>query len=222
MKWAYQIRHRLKAAIVLTAIIIVVLLSNFSERNSFSNLDHSMAAINKDRLKPAAYLFDISSNLYRKRLLHDDNSGHTEGQLKTLVSQHNRNIALLIDDYEATYLTFEERVQWVAFRQSLQEYNNLEASWLRLHAKDRKAALAMHSSIDRRFNATMQTLDRLSRIQVGEGENLAKSSHSIVNNTLVLSYLQIALLVILGLATLVLLSVSDNALFRQQQNQVWN
>jgi hypothetical protein len=222
MKWAYQIRHRLKAAIVLTVIIIVVLLSNFSERNSFSNLDHSMTAINNDRLKPAAYLFDISSNLYRKRLLHDDNSGHTEEQLKTLVSQHNRNIALLINDYEATYLTFEERVQWVAFRQSLQEYNNLEASWLQLHAKDKKAALAMHTTIDSRFNATMQTLDRLSSIQVGEGENLAKSSHSIVNNTLVLSYLQIGLLVILGLATLVLLSVSDKALFRQQQNQVWN
>src|ERR1044071_2800541 len=152
MKWAYQVRYKLKAAFVLTAIIIVVLLSNFSERRSFSNIDDSIAAINKDRLKPATYIFNISSNLYRKRLLHDENTNHTEEQLKTLASKYNRNIALLIDDYEATYLTTEERMQWVAFRQSLQDYNNLEASWLQLHGTDEKAALTMHGDIDRRFD----------------------------------------------------------------------
>lgn len=222
MKWAYSVKHKLKAAFVLTGIIVVILLSNFSERRSFSNLDNSMVSINNDRLKPANYIFGISSNLYRKRLLHDDNVVQSQEQLQAQASQHNRSIALLMKDYETTYLTKEEKKQWNTFKQNLQEYNNLEASWLRLHAHNTEAALAMHSTIDRQFDVTMQTLDKLSSIQVGEGDNLAKNSHSMVSSTLALSYLEISLLIVLGIFALVILSVSDNALFRQQQNQVWN
>ncbi|WP_276135257.1 MCP four helix bundle domain-containing protein [Polluticoccus soli] len=222
MKWAYYVQHKLKAAFVLTGIIVVVLLNNFLDRRNFSNLDETMVSINNDRLKPAAYIFEISSNLYRKRLLHDENNFHTPEQLSALAVQYNRNIALLMKDYETTVLTTEEKKQWTAFRQNLQNYNDLEASWLRLHNDNREAATAMHGNIDRRFDATMQTLDKLNRIQVGEGDNLTKSTHSIVNSTMVMSYLEISLLIILGIFALVILSVSDNALFRQQQNQVWN
>ncbi|MCD6064122.1 MAG: hypothetical protein K0R82_2033 [Flavipsychrobacter sp.] len=222
MKWAYYVKYKLKAAIVLMGIIIVILLSNFSERRSFSSLDSSMASINNDRLKPATYIFEISNNLYRKRLLHDANVAHTQEELRARTLQHNRNIALLMADYENTYLTTEEKMHWTAFKQQLQNYNDLEASWLRLHKEDKTSALAMHGNIDRRFDATMQSLDRLNRIQVGEGDNLTKNTHSIINNNMMLSYLEISLLVILGLATLVLLSVSDNALFSQKQKQVWN
>jgi uncharacterized membrane protein SpoIIM required for sporulation len=222
MKWAYRVRHKLKAAWVLTGIIIVILLSNLSERNSFSNLDNSMSSIYNDRLKPAAYIYDITNNLYQKRLLQDGNTAHQPQELKQLMQQHNADIALLMKKYETTYLTEEEKKQWLAFKTHLQEYNTIENQWLTLTLSDATAAMAMHDNIDKHFNLTLDNLNSLNKIQVGEGNNLQQHSRSIVNSTLIISYLEIALLIVLGLCTLVLLSVSDNTLFRQQHNQVLN
>lgn len=222
MKWAYQIKYKLKAAFLLTGIIIVILVSNFSETNSFTNLDDSMTSIYNDRLKPATYLFEISSNLYRKRLLHDAAAQHTPAELNALAQKHNEGIAALVKNYETTYLTKEEREQWLTFKAHLHEYDALENTWLKTNANDKDAALAMHAQIDDRFNATMHNLDNLSRIQVGVGNDLQQSSHSIISANVLLSYLEMALLIVLGLFTLILLSTTDNALLKRQQNQVWN
>lgn len=222
MKWAYQIRYKIKTATFLTGIMIVILLSNLWERSQFSDLDESMTSIYNDRLKPASYLYELSNLLHQKRLLHDRNVVYPKAELEHRVTESNGAIAGLIKAYETTVLTPEERTQWLLFRERLREYDFQEQQWLAAYGKNQEVADGMHSRIHQAFNLTLGNLNALNKIQVGEGTNLQRSSHSIVSNTLILSYLEIALLIILSLFTLVILSISDNRLFRQIEKQALN
>ncbi len=217
MKWAYHIKHKIKAAFVLAIIILVILLGNLVIRERFSSIDKSMSSIYNDRLKPSAYLYDISHNIYQKRLLHnEDVNAHTS----SLIYSHNKTIATLIGQYEQTVLTDEEKQQWKLFKQHLYRYNALENDWLK--AGNEQMTTAANNELLAAFNLALKNLDNLSNIQVGEGNYLQRNTTSMVNSSLVFSSLEISLLIILGLFTLVILSVSDNAIFKQHQKQMLN
>lgn len=216
MKWAFYIKYKLRAAAVLTIIILVILVGNLSERKSFSNLDSSMTSIFNDRLKPSSYLYEISQNLYEKRLLL--HATRQPGETAEKIREHNSSIASLMRAYETTYLTNEERQQWNNFRKHLQDYNLLENTWL---ASAMNASQPTASMVQA-FDLTLDNLNHLNKIQVGEGNNLRKSSHSIVSNNLMFSSLEISLLVVLSLFTLILLSATDHRLFRNTGKEALN
>ena len=222
MKWVYNIRYKIKAAMLLTGIIIIILLSNFFARQSFSNLDTSMSSIYNDRLKPASYLYEISHHLYQKRLLHDGNVPYTMRELELKISKHNQEINSLIKQYETTFLTEEEQQQWTAFINHFAEYNAIENEWLKNYNEDEKHANVSHTLIAQQFSKVIGNLNNLNKIQIGEGSNIQKKSHSIVNHTLLLSTLEISLLIVLSLFTLVILSTTDRIIFRNSKNQALN
>lgn len=172
-----------------------------------------MASIYNDRLMPATYLYEISKNLYEKKLLHSGNTELNSSELNVRITTHNAAIAKLVKDYELTELTPEENLQWQAFKMHLLAYNTAEEVWLNNASPLEQNS---HTALEKQFAIVQQHLNTLSSIQVGEGSNLQKSSHSIISSTLLLSYLEISLLVVLGLFTLVLLSTSDKSVFRQQ------
>jgi len=221
MKWAYYVQYKLKAAIALTVIMILILLSNFLERKSFSNLDLSMTSIYQDRLKPSAYLYEISNNLYQKRLLHDGNRNLRHNEIETNILKYNNAIISLIGAYEQTSLTKEENRQWILFKQHLAVYNTMEQRWVASYNANQSND-NLYLLITGQFDKTMSSLHSLNNIQVGEGNNLQKSSHSIVSHTLMLSYLEIALLIVLGLFTLIILSTTDKTLFAGRGNEALN
>jgi len=210
MKWAYQIKHKLKAAGFLAGIMIIIIAGNFFNRSSFTDLDTAMSSVVTDRLKPASYIFSISSNLYQKKALLGERQLYSPAALNKMLAQHNATIATLVQQYEATTLTKEEKKQWAAFKTNLAAYNVLETAGAEGHNMDVYLANCMTN------------LDALNKIQVGEGSNLQKSSSSIVSNTLMLSSLEITLLIILGLCALVILSTTDKAIFNPAQNQALN
>lgn len=216
MKWAYHVKYKLKAAIVLTGIIVIILVSNLSERKSFSNLDHSMSSIYNDRLKPASYIYDITNALYQKRLLLD-NDKESIISISASLQEHDEHISELIEKFEATFLTKEEKKKWNQFKNHLHQYNEWERQWIVNNMNTNT-----FSQAEIYFNQTLNDLNSLNKIQIGEGNNLQKQSKSVINSTIIISYLEISLLIILGLCTLILLSVSDNTLFRQNQNQAFN
>lgn len=188
----------------------VMIAGNFLYRSSFTDLDTAMSSVVADRLKPASYLFSISSNLYQKKALLGERELYTEAELNKMLAEHNTTIASLTQQYEATTLTKEEKKQWMAFKTNLAAYNVLESANANGHQMDTYLA------------SCMTNLDALNRIQVGEGSNLQKSSSNIVSNTLMLSSLETTLLIILGLCTLVILSTTERVTFNPNQNQALN
>lgn len=201
MKWAYYVKDKWKAIAVLLLIIVLILANNISNRRTFSNLNQSIASIYKDRLMPATYIFQITDHLYQKRLLKDKNN---VAALKEK-QQHNKAIADIIKTYETTYLTEAEKQQWTEFKQQLQQYNLLSTE-----------NVAQNETANESFNKVIKTLNALSQIQASEGNNIFKISSLDINGTIIMSQLEVALLLILGILALVLISVSNNRLLQIQ------
>jgi len=206
MKWAYHVQDKMKAVGVLFLIIVIILATNISNRKTFTDLDHSVASIYKDRLLPATYIFHITDHLYQKRLLLEN--GDLSASDKEL---HDKAITALIKIYESTYLTSAEKQEWSAFKQHLSVFDKLSNS---LNKNDEAITVS--------FNNTLQSLNALSNIQANEGKHIETASKKIVSGTVITSQLQVALLLILGIMALMLVSASDNRIFQNSEKHSLN
>lgn len=217
MRWAYHIKYKIKTACFLTGLILIILLGNLSERSSFTRLDRSVTTMMQDRLLPATYLYGISNNLHQKKLIQVNSPELSRQEKIRLIEKHDASIKGLIAKYEGTVLTKEEKKRWLVLKKHLIAYNDLEALNM-----DIQFAPNENAKLNEQFAVLTSDLDALINIQVGEGNQVQKASTSIINHTTLLSYLESVVLIVLALFTLILLSVSDNAIFGQKQDQALN
>lgn len=217
MKWAYPLKHKLKAVMALLVIMATILIGNIYERHNFKTLDKRISSIYEDRLMPATYIYELSGHLYQKRLLHDA-YGDNNTSLRQDAEAHDEAIAALVANYEKTFLTAEEKDHWEGFKTSLYNYNRQYDIALNNtgEAAENSEQLGLY------FTQLMAELDALNKIQAGVGAHLEKDSHAIISSTVIPSYLENSLLVVLGIICMILFSVSDKQVFRNVQHSQLN
>ncbi|MGX5818920.1 MCP four helix bundle domain-containing protein [Chitinophaga lutea] len=195
MKRFFQIKTKFKVVCIFIVIIVLVLLNNVMERRSINKMDDSIAAIYKDRLLPATYLYGLSNHLYEERLT--DPTGHDAA------------IDSLVSNYEKTYLTAEEERQWLLFKQYLGAYREAKATGDTLGTQHH-------------FQLAMATLNTLTSIQIGEGASLQRASASLAQDSSLSAQLEMTLLIVLGVLAVVLLGLSDRHVFNPADHQSMN
>ena len=205
MKWAYFVKDKMKAVAVLLLIIVLILVNNIANRKTFSRLNESITSIYKDRLMPATYLFQLKDHLYQKKLLLT--SGNTERH--TMVANHNSAIASIIKTYETTYLTHAEKEHWAGLKKEMEQYDALAL-----------LPVINHTAVNERFDNVLKRLNALSEIQASEGNHIFSISKVDISGTVIMSHLEIALLLILGICALVLISANDNKLMQLQKSEL--
>ncbi len=188
---------RQKAAAVLIVVMALLLFSNLTDRRSFRNVRDSFSSIYNDRLMPATYIFSMSDHLYQSRLLMEADRENPLLEEELLV--HDEIIATLISNYETTYLTEEESKQWASFKTHLYAYNRLRTD------PSQERITTAH------FNDALHCLNALSQIQVGEGSALHTHSRAIIDGTNAFSDFEISLVMVLGVISLVLISLPEKA-----------
>lgn len=160
---------------------------------------------------PSTYIFQLADHLYQKRLNYEKAMANGKetgaGQM-----EHNKAIAALIKNYEATYLTKAEQKQWALFKQHLQQYNSL------LTGTNIPGETVLNNSFDK----TLSCLNTLSNIQANEGEHLRAGSKALVSGTIITSRFEFTLLVILGAFALALVSAGDKRVFKTTRNPSLN
>lgn len=67
MKWAYGIKNKLFASVVLLTLCLLVLLSNYLDRKHTQNVKHSISTLYEDRLIAENYISKMTSNVYQIR-----------------------------------------------------------------------------------------------------------------------------------------------------------
>ena len=211
MKWIVSMKEKRKAAIALFAVLGVILLNLYLNNKDYDKLDQNMSSIYEDRLMPAGYLFQISDHLYQKQLIHMDEQ-ISFATMQPRLQEHDLAIAKLVKAYEATYLTTAEQNHWKQLVKSMTEYRLAEAN-ANLH----NAAILTTS-----FTRAQLALNQLNTLQATEGNLLQRNTKAIISETVLHTYLEIAMIVILAAIVLLLLAGRENPFFPVEKKHVLN
>jgi hypothetical protein len=160
---------------------------------------------------PAGYLFQISDHLYQKQLLHMDERIPVM-DLKQQLQQHDLSIAKLVKAYEATYLTTAEQQYWNKLLQSITAYQLAEG----------KEAGLNNNAMETSFITAQLALNQLNTLQATEGSLLQRNSKAIINETVLHTYLEITMIIVLAVIVLLLLAGRENPFFAIEQKHILN
>ncbi len=129
---------KVKVALLLTAVMALVGLTNFLERRNIEKMDATFSSIYHDRLIPATDIFYMTENLFNRRLLmeqflYSDNVGLTADVLPGKLKSHEISINKLVDKFSKTFLVKNESVELNNFKKGLKiTINTNSKSWKRI------------------------------------------------------------------------------------------
>ncbi|RRA99896.1 MCP four helix bundle domain-containing protein [Larkinella rosea] len=222
MKWSFVIQQKIKAAVLLTGIMALIILSTFLSRNTIKDIDKSFSSIYQDRLIPAVDMVYLSENLYTKRLLVEkhlfSNQTSTPAEIAFQLRAQNRSIDSLIRNYEKTFLITEEAKSLQAFKKQIKSYALFENQILQLSQADNKVAGSklFNETGSLIFQQLIQGLNDLTKIQYTEGQSLVKDSKSDSSQFNLISSLQIIIAIVIGL---LILGLIHNSKMINQEKQ---
>ena len=231
MKWSFVIQQKLKAAMLLGGIMALIILATLLSRRNMEGIDKSFSSIYQDRLIPATTIIYLTENLYGKRLSLEEylltNGEGNKSEIRAQLMSHNQSIDSLIRAFEKTYLVDEEAKSLTAFKSEVIRYTALEKSVLNLcsaGAQEEGKKLFAGAGANT-FKNTITNLNELTNIQSSIGKDLMRESKSDIASFGVISFLQIALAVIIGLMVLVLIqnsSIINKPKITREKNRYFN
>ncbi|MGQ7944462.1 MCP four helix bundle domain-containing protein [Flavobacterium sp. WC2509] len=183
--------NKTKAAFILLIVMVIILLSNFNTLHNSKKTNEDINAIFNDRLVVEHYIFQYANEL------HSIKANAINPQLNELQKMEGIAIALgnmqNIDAlYSKTVLTANEGLFFKSFLSSCTtiKERNRNKNWNQI----------VNSS-----NQALQTLGKLSHLQIKEGKSKLDHSNALHSGNNSLGELEIALLVILSGITVYLL-----------------
>lgn len=189
--------RKLKAALILTFLILLIFGKNVLERKNFNELGDSFISFYEDRLVVESYIFSISEKLFRIKLL--VNHCEFESDYSHVVDEitaYEEQILQLVRDFENTKLTTKEEGFLKDFKNIIQ--SNLRiAEYAQLYSEEAGINKANVTEYNKYIERAIGDLNKLSQIQLEEGKILAMNSDRVVNRSKIWSQFEVAALVIL-------------------------
>ena len=212
MRWAYSIRRKISAALLLAAIFVLLFVTNMVDNKNVTQLGTSFSSVYEDRLLVESYIYRMSEHLFRKKIMIDSATGPVSSlKIKPVIDRYNETIRTVIAAYETTKLTEAERMYFGDFKKNVSKLMELEQEYFAKVAQGSGGDDAARAQINKQFNLASGNLDLLSGIQVAEGKLLNESSQKIVAGSSILTQFEIGILVAVALMIFVLVFESTTA-----------
>ena len=164
MKWTYSVKNKMVASVALLTLCMLVLLSNYIDRNHTNNVKNSISTLYEDRLVVEDYILKMTIDIYKiKQALSasDTTDSHSTNKITTLLSH--------IDGLSAAYLkTKFTETEDVAFSKLLETLNELKSSTSQ--SAESKMLLA---------DKALVLLNELSAIQLEESKLIMKQAEDL-------------------------------------------
>lgn len=157
MKWTHSIKNRLGASVVLLALCLLVLLSNYLDRLHTQNVKSSISTMYEDRLIVEVYILRMTQNVYQIREILKAGENNPNG---TNVDSLARDFKNTFNIYSKTRLTKIEKATAVKL---IRDFRDFEQTLSKGNVEP-----AIHT--DRILNS----LNRLSTIQLDESKLIMK------------------------------------------------
>ncbi|HET8860257.1 MCP four helix bundle domain-containing protein [Marivirga sp.] len=211
MHFSYFVQQKLKLASAIAIILVIVLINNRWENNNINELGETFGSVYKDRLVVENYIFKLASATHEKKYLLTQYKVKQSSEIKSEIASINTEIDFLLKDYQTTFLTVGEQ----------EVFKNLLRNNDQLRAIEENPEFEI-AHLNTLYDKNIIMLNKLSKIQMKEGEALYKNSRSIVTSNASLSYLELGLLIILGLITQALIfnSKSIRGSLRKDNNNL--
>lgn len=162
MKWTYSIKNKLAASIVLLALCLLVLLSNFLDRLHTENVKSSISTMYEDRLIVENYILKMTQNMYqiRELLSGSENFGAKEIAIKKLTT-----------NFQATFITFSKT--------RLTKTEEITAKELNSNFQEFEQILLTGKNVPAIYSdKILAQLDQLSAIQLDESKLIMQQVES--------------------------------------------
>lgn len=189
--------RKIKIAIVLTALIVMIFGKNILERQNFNQLGDSFISFYEDRLVVESYIFSISEKLFRIKLL--VNHCELESDYTRVIEEiqdHESKIMVLVHEFEDTDLTVSEGEFLGDFKKIIEERLRI-ADYASLYSDETGINREMVRQYNTFIEQAVGDLMKLSQIQIEEGNKLALQSDRLVNKSKIWAQFEVAALVIL-------------------------
>ncbi|WP_162053834.1 MCP four helix bundle domain-containing protein [Pontibacter pamirensis] len=214
MNWTYRIREQNKVALALGAVFIIIVLANWWVSYSMKEVSNQFKSVYQDRLVPALDIAAMQERYYQNLMLLEEHmqaqSKEQELHLQAKFNQNIKEVDSLLAKYETTLLTQKEAEDLQEFKAALRQLTELQHAAMNLsQTSDKAAASSMYTTeVVPAFNQMLLPLHALSKLQQEVGHELYASAEKQLSSLKTLSYLVIALAVILALLVGALLQTS--------------
>lgn len=214
MNWSFRISHRNRIALALAFVFLIIVLANWFVSYSMIKVSQRFESVYADRLVPALDISAMQEKYYQNRLLLEEHllatTAKEEKQIMQQIEQNETDLDSLLHKFRATYLTSQESEDLKEYLKAGERYSKVQQTILVMsHTQDKATAKAMFRQEGMQsFQELLLPLHALSQLQEEVGHELYADSERQMKSLKVLSYLVIALAVILALLVGSLLQAS--------------
>ena len=202
MKGFYAIRHKGRIAFLLLMLIVIEVFNNSSQSNNFLQLENAFKEVYADRLIVQDYIYSMSEKIHvQKYGLMSEDSNNLE-----LILRDERAIEDLINQYELTKLTDNEKVVLTNFKKNVREFELLAVNYV----KERDTLLDKQTCL-RQADIVLADLEELNKIQLSRSNKINNESVKIVSFAGTISQLNWALIIVIGLIIQMIVFSSGSA-----------
>jgi hypothetical protein len=221
MKWAFTIQRKIRLAVMLAIMMLFIIIFNLIETYNITRISRSFNSIYEDRLIPAVDLYSVADHIHNKRhqlftFLYTENI--SPKQINLLLQKSNTDLDQLISKYEHTHLVKDETNHLARLKKNLEYFQRDELMVIAAAEHNREAAKKMYiNNIMPLYDELNEDLVQLTLVQTRVGKELLEESISSKTSSTLISQLQVAITIILGLIIMILIIANKQVLLKQEK-----
>jgi len=217
MNILYNIRHKGRITIQAIVVFFLVAFSSYTYNKSISEMGDISSEMYSDRLIAQDYIYQLGKILYERKLIM---ASQTATNTADTFKYDSTGILTLLNNYEKTKLTKNEKIQFQEFRKNVLLLLSFEQKQLLNSNKGLNSnILALQSNA---VNVSLVQLDKLAEIQIATGKQLNDDSTKIVSFSSLLNQFDWAIIIVIGLIIQVIIFTTKSAIPKKAQNQFLN
>ena len=142
MKWTYSVKNKMVASAALFSLCLLVLFSNYIDRDHTDHVKNSISTLYEDRLIAEGYLFKMTNDVYQiKEVLNGSTSGsnNADNRIPILLSDINE----ISSAYLKTKLTESEDIKFAELLKLLGEFEPSHLHSVQLKSENANKALVL-------------------------------------------------------------------------------
>lgn len=181
---------KIKIGMSLLMVLFLVFFTNRLDQQYYSSIEDSLESIYDDRLLVQGYIHNLNKVFHRKQIeLFSKTHQYEVDQPDELRAD------TLLDLFSRTRLSRVETTEFDRLNHNVEQLRNLEE---KLSYKD-SISYQDQKELNRRLSEVQVNLDRLSDIQLKEGEDLLSEARSSLERNALITRIEYMVLIVVGL-----------------------